>query len=143
MPSAQELDDALHTYYNNPDAKGSLRRAAYLHRIPESSLRHRFHGRATLNEEHQNQRLLSTQQRQVVIDLIIKRDTWGFCLNYDYLLEIVISIAGLSILPGKNWATCFVANEPQLEAIFHKARDKQRHFATNYESFNCFFTLVR
>lgn len=44
MSEEARLQDAPYTCLHHPEAQGSLARAAYLHNVPESILRHRFHG---------------------------------------------------------------------------------------------------
>lgn len=85
MSDEARLQDALYAYLHDPEAQGSLRRAAYLYNVPEATLRHRFHGRSSIDGAHAQQKLLSPTQIQVVKDMIIRKDAWGFPVNAAYL----------------------------------------------------------
>lgn len=137
MSNESQIQDALQAYLNNPQCQGSLRKTAHIYNIPEATLRHRYQGRTSLSTSHVQSKLLSLKQVEVVRDIIIKKDTWGFAVNANYLREVVSAVTGNQ--PGKNWATRFIASQPDLVSIFHKGRDKQRQFATTYSGFKSFF----
>lgn len=71
--------------------------------------------------------------------MIICKDARGFAVNAAYLREVMMSL--IHKQPGINWTTRFIASEPDICLIFHKSRDKERQFSTNYEIFKSFFTL--
>lgn len=140
MPDEELIQRALDDYLHGPHAKGSLRRAAYLYGVPRSTLSACARGTLSLSDSHKSTQLLSPSQVQVVKDLIAKKDRWGFAVNADYVRAVVASITDQK--PGRNWVTRFIGQEPELESIFYKARNKERHFSTTYNIFNSFYTLV-
>ena len=140
MPNEEAIQAALHDYLHGPQAQGSIRRAAFVYGVPESTLRDRAHGKSTRQDSHQAYQLLSPAQVLVVKEMIKKKDAWGFSVDHSYVREVILSVTGQE--PGKNWVTRFIAKEQDLESIFHKPRNKERQFSTNYAAFESFFTLV-
>ena len=140
MPNEEAIQAALHDYLHGPQAQGSIRKAAFVYGVAASTLRDRIHGGSTIQESHQASHLLSPTQLLVVKEIIRKKDAWGFSVDHSYIREVVQSVTGQE--PGKNWVTRFIAREPDLESIFHKPRNKERQFSTNYTAFESFFTLV-
>ena len=141
MPNEEALQAALHDYLHGPQAQGSIRRAAFIYGVAASTLRDRIHGAPTLQESHQASQLLSPTQVLAVKEIIRKKDPWGFLVDHNYVREVVQSVTGQE--PGKNWVSQFIARESDMESIFHKPRNKERQFSTNYTAFESFFTLVR
>ena len=74
MSDEARIQDALYAYLHDPEARGSLRRAAYLYGVPESTLRHRYHGRLSTGSIHQEEKLLLPEQVQIVKSMIIRKD---------------------------------------------------------------------
>lgn len=134
------IQDAVHAYSSTPEEKRSIRYTAHEYNIPESTLRHRLHGRLPATEAHQHRRLLSPTQFKTLKETIKRLDGQGFALEYSFIRDTVEEMVGQK--PGVNWCTTWIAGDSDLQVMFHHAQDKSRQAATNYDSFKSFFDKV-
>ena len=115
----------------------SVRRAALIFEIPETTLRNRYKGRKkTRTEGHEKQQWLTSDEEDAVKRYCLMVDEMGFPLRYDTLREIAEDLyskahegkeAGL----GENWIARYLRRHSEIKGKIAKAILCKRAIASN------------
>ena len=124
--------------------KMSVRRAAKLYNVPESTLRARISGRPSRSDTRTNCHKLTKVEEQVIVRNILEMDSRGFAPRLagveDMANFILESRGGKRV--GKLWAHRFVQRRPDLKTRFNRVYDFQRALCENPELIGAWFRLV-
>lgn len=124
--------------------KLSCRAAAKAYNVPESTLRHRMKGRASLADRRPGAQNLTESEEEVIVRYILDLDSRGFppqiadvAAMADYIL------AARAAQPvGKQWAYRFVKRRTELKTRFSRAYNFQRALCEDLNALNAWFRLV-
>ena len=124
--------------------KMSVRRAAKLYNVPESTLRARISGRPSRSDTRTNCHKLTKLEEEVIVRNILEMDSRGFAPRLagveDMANFILESRGGKRV--GKLWAHRFVQRRPDLKTRFNRVYDFQRALCEDPELIGAWFRLV-
>ena len=127
------------------DPKLSVRKAATLYEIPESSLRARRAGKQPRHEIPANLRKLTDLEEKVLLERVLDLDTRGFQPRLSDVREMVDRLRTTrdASRVGPRWANGFVKRHPELTTRFRRRIDYQRAQCEDPDVVNAWFRLVR
>ena len=125
--------------------KLSRRAAAKLYNIPESTLRTRMNGTATLADRRPSNQLLTEIEEEVIVRYILDLDKRGFPPRLEDVEDM-----GNHILKtrrkrrvGKRWVYRFVSRRQELKTRYSRAYDFQRALCEDPNVVGAWFRLVQ
>jgi hypothetical protein len=122
----------------------SVRRAAAVFNVPESTLRDRRAGKPYRRDHQPNCRKLTPVEEEVIVSYILDLDLRGFPPRYDAVRDMADSLlaARNSGQVGVHWARSFVKRTDSLRTSFTRAYDRQRALCENPVLVGNWFKLV-
>jgi DDE superfamily endonuclease/helix-turn-helix, Psq domain/Tc5 transposase DNA-binding domain len=122
----------------------SIRRAAKLYDIPESSLRDRMKGRPLKAETRNARHNLTLAEEETLVRYILDLDSRGFAPRIRGVEDMANSLLAMRRAPpvGKMWANRFVHRRPDLKTRITRAYDFQRALCEDPDQINAWFQLV-
>lgn len=124
--------------------------------VPASTLRHRNHGRISIQQRAVNQQYLTPQEEKALVSYFLRMSERGYPLPVKALgnLAYIIVLQRISIFqipaidredvhpPGENWPQAFCKRHPELKAMRIKAIDWERHDHHIYEKVVDWFAVI-
>ena len=103
----------------------SIRRAATIYTVPESTLRARFNGRQSRRDIGANCRNLTKLEEDTIVQRIIELDSQAFPPRLSAVKNIANRLLHNynALRVGKNWAFNFIKQQPQLKTVFSRKYD--------------------
>jgi hypothetical protein len=126
----------------------SLRAAARLYEIPETTLRNRAFGIQSRVDQRPNRHKLTQLEEDSLTEWIISMDTRGAAPRPSTVRDMAnILLAARGNQPpttvGKNWPSTFVNRRPELRTRFSRRYDYQRALNEDPKSLRQWFTTVQ
>jgi DDE superfamily endonuclease/Psq-like protein len=123
----------------------SVRRAAAIYEVPESTLRTRRAGVLPRRDCEANSKRLTKQEEVVIVQHILELDSRGFAPKLVFVREMANQLlAARSARPvGKNWPENFVRRTPEVKTRYNRKYDYQRALCEDPEVIQPWFDLVR
>lgn len=122
----------------------SIRRAAKIYEVPESSVRRRMAGKTSKADTHHGQLNLTAAEEEAIIRYVIDLDSRGFsprrCDVRD-MADILMAKRGARHV-GKCWTDRFIKRQPKLRTRFSRAYDYQRALQEDPHVLDAWFRLV-
>jgi hypothetical protein len=127
------------------DTKLSVRSAANIYNIPETTLRHRRDGKKSRRDKSSNSRKLIDVEESVIVQRILDLDSRGFQPRQSDVREMAdcLRTDRNASLVGPRWAENFVKRHPQLKMAFRCQIDYQRAKCEDPNVVRAWFTLVQ
>ena len=125
--------------------KLSRRAAAKLYNIPESTLRARMNGAATLANRRPSNQLLTKIEEEVVVRYILDLDARGFPPRLEDVEDManhILKTCGKRRV-GKRWIYRFVSRRQELKTRYSRAYDFQRALCEDPNVISAWFRLVQ
>jgi Tc5 transposase DNA-binding domain/helix-turn-helix, Psq domain len=106
----------------------SVRSAAELYDVPETTLRHRIDGMPSRDDCTPNSRKLTLCKEEAIIQYILDLDSRGFSPRPRDVQEIanLLFAERITSLVGKNWATNFINRHLEIKSKFNCKYDYKR-----------------
>jgi hypothetical protein len=125
----------------------SVRKAASVFNVPETSLRHRLSGRASRVESRAYNRKLEQSEEQTLTQWILSMDARGYAPKISAVRDAALILLAERVGRadahiGKNWATNFVNNEPALKGKWTRKYDYKRAKCEDPALIRAWFELV-
>ena len=123
LPKESRMILALEALKKDPQL--SVRKAATLYEIPESSLRDRRTGMRPRCEAPANSRKLTDLEEKVLLERVLDLDTRGFQPRLSDVREMVDRLCTTrdASRVGPRWANGFVKRHPELTTRFRRRID--------------------
>jgi hypothetical protein len=124
--------------------------------VPGSTLWHRRHGRASMQQKGADQQYLTPQEEKALVAYILRMARNGFPLPVKFLRDLAAVIVrqrtsifqvpaddGADIRPpGKNWPQALYKRHQELKAMRLKALDWERHDHNIYDKVVDWFSVI-
>ena len=124
--------------------------------VPGSTLWHRRHGRASMQQKCVDQQYLTPQEEKALVTYVLRAARNGFPLPVKFLRELAAVIVRQRTStfqvpaadsadvrpPGKNWPQAFYKRHPELKAMRLKALDWERHDRNIYDKVVDWFSVI-
>jgi helix-turn-helix, Psq domain/Tc5 transposase DNA-binding domain len=124
--------------------KISVRKAATLYEVPESSLRRRMNGHTPRAETRANGHILKPTEEDAIVQYILDLDTRGFpprIAGVEDMANLLLATRSTRRV-GKQWAYRFVNRQPELKTRFTRVYDFQRALCEDTKLIQTWFQLV-
>lgn len=124
----------------------SIRAAATLYDVSNTTLQRRLHGRVTRRVAQVNNRKLTATEEQALLNRIISLDGRGFSPTLPFvrrMANLLLSQRAPGSSVGKNWLTRFVQRHDVLMSKYLRKYDYQRAKCEDPEEIGKWFNLVR
>jgi len=130
---------AMHT-----DKHLSVRKAARLYEVPESSLRLRMSGAHPLASRQHGRLNLTSPEEETLVQHILDLDSRGFPPRFEYVRDMANLLLATRHAPpvGKQWPYNFVRRRTELKTRFSRAYDFQRALCEDPALIDAWFRLV-
>ena len=127
------------------DPNLSLRRAAAIYKIPQSTLSDQRAGRPSRANSTANSRSLDNNKEQVIVDHILELVARGFPPRLADVATMANSLRAERNLGhvGVNWPSTFVKRQPELTVRFNRKYDYKRALCEDPEVIQGWFSLVK
>jgi hypothetical protein len=127
------------------DPKLSVRSAANIYNIPETTLRYRRDGKKSRRDMSANLRKLTNLEESVILRRVLDLDSRGFQPRLSDIQEMAdrLRIDRHASRVRLRWADRFVQRHPELTMAFRRRIDYQRAKCEDPEVVRAWFTLVR
>ncbi len=126
------------------DPRMSIRRAAKIYEVPESTVRRRMAGKTSKADTHHGQLNLTAAEEEAIIRYVIDLDSRGFsprrCDVRD-MADLLMAKRGARHV-GKCWTDRFIKRQPKLRTRFSRAYDYQRALQEDPHVLDAWFRLV-
>lgn len=136
------LQIAIPTIRNHKDL--SVRGAAKVYRVPETTLRDGMNGRRARQDTRANSKKMTELEEEAIVKYVLDLDSRGFSPP----LRDVEDIANLLLTErdasrvGKHWASNFVKRQPGLKTRVNRPYDYQRALCEDPDAIRAWFQLV-
>ena len=143
LPKESRMVLALEALKKHPEL--SVRKAATLYEVPESSLRDRRARKQPRREIPANLRKLTNLEEKVLLERVLDLDTRGFQPRLSDIREMADRLRTTrdASRVGPRWANGFVKRHPELTMRFRRRIDYQRTQCEDPDVVNAWFRLVR
>ena len=127
------------------DASLSLRRAAAVYNVPETTLQRQRVKPASDHNTHHNASKLRRHEEEAIVQSIRKLDARGFAPTLSYVREMANQLLAVRDggQVGENWAYRLVRRRPEIKSQVTRQRDHQRVLCSNPAIIGPWFNLVR
>ena len=132
---------AVQTIRNDPAM--TIRRAASIFQVGESTLRNRMNGKRARSDTPSNMSRLTLLEEKALIQYILDLDSRGFAPRLHDVEDManVIATSRDATRVGTRWAANFVKRQPQLRTRFSRVYDYQRALCEDLEKISGWFAL--
>jgi hypothetical protein len=106
----------------------SIRAAAEVYDVDETTLRYRIHGRPPRSDCIPNSRKLTPYEEEAIVQYILDLDSRGFPprpRDVEDMANLLLAERGASPV-GKNWATNFIKRRLEIKTKFNRKYDYKR-----------------
>jgi hypothetical protein len=123
----------------------SVRRAAVVYKVPETTLRRRRAGTQSTRDTHPKSSALTKAEEQTLVQYIKKLDAQGLAPTLRWVEDMANQLrAARDAKPvGPHWASNFVKREPGLKSRMTRQRDRQRVLCSDPAVIRPWFDLVQ
>ncbi len=145
ISTQKEAQILLATQAFQQDSSQSVRSLARIYNIPEATLRHRLHGRATRLDQSINSRKLTDLEESVLVQEILNLQARGFPPRLSVVGDMADRLRTTrdASRVGPRWAKRFVQRHPELRTRFTRKYDYQRAQCEDPVIIQDWFNLVR
>ena len=122
----------------------SIRQAAKIYNVPETSLRYRIKGRVAKAELRNGRHQLTSNEEETIVSYILDLDSRGFpprIYGVEDMANLLLEMRHAKPV-GKLWAHRFVRRHSELKTRFSRAYDFQRALCEDPELINAWFQLI-
>jgi hypothetical protein len=123
----------------------SLRRAAVIYKVPETTLRRRRAGTRSTRDTHPKSSNLTKAEEQTLVKYIRKLDQQGSSPTLRWVEDMANQLrAARDAGPvGPRWASAFVKRDPGVKSRITRQRDRQRVLCSDPAVIGPWFDLVQ
>src|SRR5690554_5045973 len=122
----------------------SVRGAAKVYRVPETTLRDRMNGRRARQDTHANSKKMTELEEEAIIKYILDLDSRGFSpqlRDVEDMANLLLTERDASRV-GKHWASNFIKRQPKLKTRVNRPYDYQRALCEDPDAICAWFQLV-
>jgi hypothetical protein len=126
----------------------SQRRAAFLYNVPRTSLQRRLQSVPTIQAFNKQKRKLTLLEEESLVCWILDLDRRGFpphIIDVRRIADVLLARRGQDPPPqpvGKNWASRFINNQPELQTKWNRKFHSQRARCEDPVKINAWFKVV-
>ena len=131
LPKEERIKLALQALKSSQEL--SVRRAAVVYKVPETTLRRRRAGTQSTRDTHPKSSALTKAEEQTLVQYIKKLDAQVLAPTLRCVEDMANQLrAARDAKPvGPHWASNFVKREPGLKSRMTRRRDRQRVLCSN------------